>query len=119
MSNQVVRLGRRSVFKLAALLGFAAALTGCVVPPHQGYGYGGSYSVYAQSPQVVVQPRPVYIQPRPVYVPPQPVYVQPQRLVPAMPAPAVAPRPREGGWGWNTTQRERLEHRFDAPRQAF
>ena len=105
-----------SVVKLASALGLSVVLTACVVPPHQVYGYSNSshYPVYSQPSTVFVEPRPVHVQPQPVYV-----HVQPNRPIPAIPKPVVVPHRHEGGWNWNTTQRERLERRSDAPRHVF
>ena len=135
MSKHLVLNRRCSVVKLASALGLSVVLTACVVPPHQVYGYSNSshYPVYSQpstvfvpprpvhvQPQpVYVQPRPVHVQPQPVYVQPRPVHVQPNRPIPVIPKPVGVPLRHEGGWSWNTTQRERLERRSDAPRHVF
>jgi hypothetical protein len=116
MSNQVLLNRLSSVFKLASALSLSVVLTACVVPPHQGYGYG--YSNSSHYP-VYSQPSAVFVQPRPVFVQQQPVYVQPNRPYPFTPMPVAQPHRNEGGWGWNTTQRERLERRSDAPRHVF
>ena len=123
MSKHFVFNRLSSVVKLASALGLSVVLTACVVPPHQVYGYSNSshYPVYSQPSTVFVQPRPVHVQPQPVYVQPRPVHVhvQPNRPIPAIPKPVVVPHRHEGGWNWNTTQRERLERRSDAPRHVF
>ena len=123
MSKHLVLNRLCSVVKLASALGLSVVLTACVFPPHQGYGYGYSnsshYPVYSQPSAVFVPPRPVYVQPGPVYVQPRPVYVQPNRPSPFIPVPVGVPHRQEGGWNWNTTQRERLERRSDAPRHVF
>jgi hypothetical protein len=114
MSKHLVLNRLCSVVKLASALGLSVVLTACVVPPHQVYGYSNSshYPVYSQPSAVFVPPRPVVVQPRPVVV-------QPNRPSPFIPVPAVVPYRHEGGWSWNTTQRERMERRSDAPRHVF
>ncbi|WP_350297177.1 hypothetical protein [Limnohabitans sp. Rim8] len=135
MSKHLVFNRLSSVVKLTSALGLSVVLTACVVPPHQGYGYSNSshhqaYSqpttvfvqprpVHVQPWPVHVQPRPVHVQPQPVYVQPRPVHVQPNRPIPVIPKPVGVPHRHEGGWSWNTTQRERLERRSDAPRHVF
>ncbi|WP_297727825.1 hypothetical protein [Limnohabitans sp. Rim8] len=135
MSKHLVFNRLSSVVKLTSALGLSVVLTACVVPPHQGYGYSNSshhqaYSqpttvfvqprpVHVQPWPVHVQPRPVHVQPQPVYVQPRPVHVQPNRPIPVIPKPVGVPHRHEGGWSWNTSQRERLERRSDAPRHVF
>ena len=132
MSKLLVLKRLSSVLKLAFALSLSVVLTACVIPPHQGHGYGYSnsshYPVFSQPSTIFVQPRPVYeqplpvymhVQPRPVHVQPQPVYVQPNRPTPPVPKSVGVPHRHEGGWRWNTTQRERLERRSEAPRHVF
>ncbi len=121
MSKHLVFNRLSSVVKLTSALGLSVVLTACVVPPHQGYGYSNSshHQAYSQPTTVFVQPRPVHVQPQPVYVQPRPVHVQPNRPIPVIPKPVGVPHRHEGGWSWNTTQRERLERRSDAPRHVF
>ena len=98
-----------SVIRVATVAGLCAAVSACVVPPQAHYG--GVYPAYA-SAGVMVQPRQFYVQPRPVFTP-QPIHA------PVIPSPVSGPRSHEGGWGWNTTQRERMERRSDTPRRVF
>jgi hypothetical protein len=86
-----------SALRLTMVTGLCVAITACVVPPHANYGYGNPYPRYASGGLLV--------QPRPISAPPPQVYVQ--------------PRPHEGGWGWNTPQRDRMERRFDGQRRVF
>jgi hypothetical protein len=105
-----------AVTRVATVAGLCMAVTGCVLPPPAHYG--NAYPQYA-SATVVMPPRPVFSPMPQVFVPPRPMFKPQPSFEPVMPAPALAPRGHEGGWGWNTKQRERLERRFDNPRHVF
>ena len=102
-----------SVIRVATVAGLCAAVSACVVPPQAHYG--GAYPAYAS----MVQPRPVYVPPQQFYVQPRPVFTPLPIHATVIPSPVSGPRSHEGGWGWNTTQRERMERRSDTPRRVF
>jgi hypothetical protein len=105
-----------SVIRVATVAGLCAAVSACVVPPQAHYG--GAYPAYALA-GVIVQPRPVYAPPQQFYVQPRPAFTPQPIHAPVISSPVSGPRSHEGGWGWNTTQRERMERRLDTPRRVF